>query len=180
MYASQDLINEHEGVLFGLTILEKMANKVEQSDEIEVSDIEEIINFFKLFADKCHHGKEEGLLFPAMQKAGVPKDGGPIGQMLLEHDEGRKHIARMGLSIDNGVLEGNKFTQAARNYISLMREHINKENRILFPLGDKIIPMDEQQQLLEQFEEFEEKVMGKGTHEKLHDLLQNFEVKYLK
>lgn len=61
-----------------------------------------------------------------------------------------------------------------------MRSHINKENRVLFPLGDKIIPIDEQKLLLNQFEEFEEKVMGKGTHEKLHGLLHNFEIKYLK
>jgi predicted MFS family arabinose efflux permease len=71
MYASQDLINEHEGILFGLTILEKMANEVEQLEEIEVRDIEEMVNFFKLFADKCHHGKEEGLMFPAMERVGV-------------------------------------------------------------------------------------------------------------
>jgi len=180
MFASQDLINEHEGVLFGLKILEKMANEVEQSGKIEISDIEEIVDFFKLFADKCHHGKEEGFMFPAMQRAGVQNEGGPIAQMLLEHDEGRKYIADMGSSIDNGAINGRNFIQAARNYISLMREHIDKENRVLFPLGDKIIPMDEQQQLLEQFEEFEEKVMGKGTHEKLHELLHNFEVKYLK
>ncbi|HHU18614.1 MAG TPA: hemerythrin [Clostridiales bacterium] len=180
MYASQDLINEHEGILIGLTILEKMADKVEQSGIIEISDIEESVNFFKLFADKCHHGKEEGFMFPAMQKAGLPNEGGPIAQMLLEHDEGRKYITEMSSSIENGALEGNKFIQAAKNYISLMREHIEKENRVLFPFGDKIIPMDEQQQLLEQFEEFEEKVMGKGTHEKLHMLLHNFKVKYLK
>lgn len=178
-YASEDLMNEHEGILFGLTILEKMSGMVRGAKKVENSDIGEMVNFLRLFADKCHHGKEEGLMFPAMEKAGVPNDGGPIGQMLLEHNEGRKYIADMGASIEDGTLKEDKFTQAAESYISLMRAHINKENTVLFPLGDKMIPIDEQELLLDKFEEFEEEVMGKGTHEKLHELLHNFEVKYL-
>jgi hemerythrin-like domain-containing protein len=108
MYASQDLINEHEGILFGLTILEKMANEVEQLEEIEVRDIEEMVNFFKLFADKCHHGKEEGLMFPAMERVGVSNEEAPMEQLMLEHEEGRKYIAGMDFSINNGALEGEK------------------------------------------------------------------------
>lgn len=114
-----------------------------------------------------------------MEKAGVPKDGGPIGQMLLEHNEGRKYIATMGASIETGSLQESEFVQAARSYIALMRAHINKENSILFPLGDKMIPVDQQKQLLEQFEEFKEEVMGKGTHEKLHEMLHHFKHKYI-
>jgi len=65
------------------------------------------------------------------------------------------------------------------NYINLLRNHINKENKVLFPIGDKKIPQDVQAQLLESFEKFETAVMGVGTHDKLHDLLHKFEKKYL-
>lgn len=84
VYASSDLKNEHEGILFGLQILKKMVFKLENTD-VELSDFQDMIGFFSLFADKCHHGKEEGLFFPALEKAGVPNLNGPIGQMLLEH-----------------------------------------------------------------------------------------------
>lgn len=178
-YASKDLINEHEGVLFALKILEKMAKNLQGQNDVEVKDIADIIKFFQLFADKCHHGKEEGLMFPAMERVGVPNEGGPIGQMLLEHNQGRKHIKDMEASIENGVLQASSFVNAATGYIELMRAHIEKENTVLFPLGDKLLPKDEQERLLEEFEEFEERVMGKGTHEKLHKLLHDFETKYL-
>ncbi|NLC93837.1 MAG: hypothetical protein GX677_10380 [Treponema sp.] len=62
----------------------------------------------------------------------------------------------------------------------MMRAHIEKENKVLFPMGDKLLPMNEQEHLLTQFEEFEEEVMGKGTHEKLHETLHRLEKKYLK
>ncbi len=179
-YASDDLRNEHEGVLFGLNILEQMANRVKQSETADTKDIVAMLNFLRLFADKCHHGKEEGLLFPAMEKVGIPNEKGPIGQMLREHTQGRQYIAEMGASVSDDILQADKFESAATGYINLMRAHIEKENTILFPMGDKMLPHEVQERLLRQFEEFEEEVMGKGTHEKLHEMLDSFELKYLK
>ena len=61
------------------------------------------IGFLKEFADKCHHGKEEGLLFPAMVAAGIPDKGGPIGVMLAEHTQGRQFIRDMEESLSTVV-----------------------------------------------------------------------------
>lgn len=179
-YASEDLRNEHEGILFGLKILEQMVKTEKETGQLDVKDIDDMVHFLQLFADKCHHGKEEGLMFPAMEAVGIPNERGPIGQMLLEHNEGRKYIAEMRASIDNGALQTGRFTEAATGYIQLMRAHIEKENTVLFPMGDQMLPQDKQIQLLQQFEEFEEEVMGKGTHDKLHETLHRFEEKYLK
>jgi len=137
-----------------------------------------MVDFLKTFADKCHHGKEEGLYFPNLEKVGIPKEGGPIGQMLLEHVQGRGYISAM-----SGALEGEKirikdFATAARGYIDLLRAHIEKENTVLFALGDRVLPVDLQASLLKDFESFEEQVMGQGTHEKLHALLEELEEKY--
>ncbi|AGA69003.1 hypothetical protein Desdi_1510 [Desulfitobacterium dichloroeliminans LMG P-21439] len=180
MYASEDLRDEHKGILFGLEILEQMVNTFKLSGTVDTKDIDEMVHFLRLFADKCHHGKEEGLMFPAMEKVGIPNERGPIGQMLVEHNQGRQYIAEMGKSTENSSSLGNLFTEAATGYINLMRAHIEKENSVLFPMGDQKIPMDVQTQLLVQFEEFEEEVMGEGTHEKLHETLHKFEEKYLK
>ena len=81
IYASSDLREEHEGVLAGLKVLENMA----ASDDVSVQDARDLAEFIALFADKCHHGKEEGLMFPAMEKVGIARERGPIGQMLVEH-----------------------------------------------------------------------------------------------
>lgn len=178
-YASADLIEEHKGILFGLKILEKMTDNIQKSKSQEIGDAEAMINFFQLFADKCHHGKEEGFMFPAMEQAGIPKENGPIAQMLTEHDMGRRLIADMRASITNGILEDVGFARASKDYVDLLRQHIHKEETVLFPLGDKLIPAEQQQKLTEQFERFEEEVMGKGTHEKLHAMLHELEVKYL-
>ncbi|AHM56088.1 hemerythrin HHE cation binding domain protein [Peptoclostridium acidaminophilum DSM 3953] len=178
-YASEDLVNEHKEILTGLKILEKLFMLLDDNKEVEAEDIKGIVNFLKLFADKCHHGKEEGILFPSMEKAGIQNENGPIGELLSEHVQGRKYVAQMLASVDGEPIKTDDFIQAASAYISLLRAHIIKENTVVFPMGDKLIPVEEQRQLLEQFEEFEETVMGKGTHEKLHEMLHEFKDKYL-
>ncbi len=91
-----ELKKEHQAVLTALRILEEMASKGEGRVATEsVQDIEQLIGFFKVFVDQCHHGKEEKLLFPALEKIGVSREGGPIGVMLSEHDLGRFNISGM-------------------------------------------------------------------------------------
>ena len=178
-YASTDLKREHKGILLGLRILEVMSKSAQAGKTIDMRDISGMVEFLKLFADEYHHGKEEQLLFPAMEKAGIKNDNGPIGELLYEHILGRNYILGMAKSISSGVLEEAVFIPAANDYVALMRAHIQKENTRLFPQGNKMIPADEQKSLLRQFGEFEEEVMGEGTHERLHQLLNKLEAEYL-
>ncbi|PKL08980.1 MAG: hypothetical protein CVV51_06150 [Spirochaetae bacterium HGW-Spirochaetae-7] len=179
-YASSDLRNEHEGILFGLMILEKMIMLIRSGKKVEKEELLEMLNFLKLFADKCHHGKEEGLFFPAMERVGIKNKNGPIGQMLMEHEQGRKYIKGIGLALEADPVDMSSFIENAEKYIELLRNHIDKENTVLFPMGDKLLGKEIQEELLEKFEVFEEEVMGEGTHEKLHEMLHKFEKKYLK
>lgn len=116
-YASKDLISEHDGILFGLEILETMIKKLRSNQPVPKNDLQDMVKFLKLFADKCHHGKEEGLLFPAMEAVGISKDKGPIGQMLIEHDLGRKYIRIMDTASSSTNLDLEEFCNNAENYI---------------------------------------------------------------
>ncbi|HNX22580.1 MAG TPA: hemerythrin domain-containing protein [Spirochaetota bacterium] len=179
-YASQDLRHEHDAILFSLKILGEISNRVESGKDVPPHDIISIIDFLKLFADKCHHGKEEGLFFPALEDVGVPKQNGPIGVMLAEHTMGRDFIRQMRESVTDNSYMKDEFVKSAQGYISLMRAHIEKENTVLFPMGDAKLSDSKQKELIDAFEKFEEEVIGKGKHEELHKQLHDFETKYLK
>jgi len=128
------------------------------------------LDFIRHFADQCHHFKEEQVLFPAMEAHGIPSEGGPIGMMLLEHEEGRSYVRAMfdalakiearDASAQSALFEN------ARQYLRLLREHIQKEDEILFPMAENVIPADEQRNLLSRFAEHEAQEMGEGTHER--------------
>lgn len=177
MNASDDLKSEHDGILRALKILEKMIIVFETGNEKIRDDLNEMIGFFRLFADKCHHGKEEGILFPEMEMAGIANKNGPIGQMLVEHEEGRAYVRQMVESLNR--FNPDSFGDAASGYIFLLRNHIEKENKVLFPMGDALISKEKQADIIGRFEKHEYEVMGEGIHEKLHETLDNLERKYL-
>ena len=163
----------------GLNILEKITDDISNKN-INIADINDIISFFKLFSDKCHHGKEENIYFPALEKNGIQNENGPIGQMLIEHKEGRLFLENISNSIKDDAIIDKEFVDNSIKYIRLLRSHISKENTVLFPMGNKSIPADEQSTLLKQFEEYEKNVMGEGVHDKLHKMLNELDEKYLK
>jgi hemerythrin-like domain-containing protein len=175
--AIEDLMHEHEAILFALDILGSMDRKMSAGAPVDTDDIAAFIGFLREFADKCHHGKEEGLLFPALVAAGVPDRGGPVGVMLAEHVEGRHWIADMEAAA-KPTLDVAAFTRAARGYTQLLRAHIHKENHILFEMAERVLAPGELDRLADAFEEHEAKVIGEGRHEELHALLKSLRAKY--
>lgn len=93
MDATKELTAEHEGVRSALAILNGMCRELRDTGKFADTDhVKELLEFFTVFVDKCHHGKEEDLLFPAMENLGVRRVGGPIGVMLNEHQQGREFV----------------------------------------------------------------------------------------
>ncbi len=176
--ATQNLRNEHDAILHVFQILDGMLEEKGQKPEPQLKFAGELVNFLKIFADKCHHGKEENYLFAALETVGVPNANGPIGEMLREHQLGRQHIAEMEAALDGQDLAA--FKQAARAYQQLLRDHIQKENQVLFVLADRLLDVQKQDELFEKFEEWEEQVIGHGVHEALHAQIETWGKEYLK
>jgi hemerythrin-like domain-containing protein len=175
--AISDLLNEHAAILSAIQILERLTAVMEKDVPVAAKDVLNFIGFLKEFADKCHHGKEEGQLFPALIGAGIADKGGPIGVMLAEHAQGRQLIRDMEASISVSVNRV-KFAQAAKAYASLLRSHIQKENNVLFPMAERVLTEVQLGLLFEKFEEHEEKVIGQGRHAELHAMLEKLQEKY--
>lgn len=178
-YASDDLRNEHDGILFGLKILERMIVLYKQTQSGDMDDFIEIVDFFRIYADKCHHGKEETMFFPAMENAGIDRMASLIDELLTEHIIAKRYLSQMVESITGDLINSMNLIKSSNDYVDLLRLHIGKENTVTFPMGDAMIPMKIQTDLLLHFENFEETVLGRGMHMKLHDILNKFEDKYL-
>jgi hemerythrin-like domain-containing protein len=163
---TQILSDEHRVIERVLNALEKLTKRPPGTS---LSHWKTALDFFRHFADQCHHYKEEQVLFPAMEEHGIPREGGPIGMMLLEHEQGRAHVRAMSEAVEQlqtGRDAAEVLLSHARAYLTLLREHIQKEDDILFRMADEIIPEDEQRQLLRRFEAHESEEVGAGAHEK--------------
>ena len=164
-------MQEHELIVEVLASLQAMAEKLKAGATVPRQDIADFGRFFRDFADKCHHGKEEDLLFPFMERKGVPRDHGPLGCMLAEHDEGRAFIRAMKQNAEacaRGERDARRrWAVAAQGYSTLLRKHIWKENEILFQIAEKVLSSDEQAELAVRFKQVQAKKLDTATRDRL-------------
>ena len=146
MTPTQTLVDEHRVILKALDLLENAAHRLEAHEDVPEAWWRSLLDWLRGFADGRHHAKEENVLFPAMVRCGAPERGGPIDVMLDEHATGRAflHVMAEGSVVQRAA--------AAREYVRLLREHIEKENQILFPFADAIFDTPTQQVVRREFE----------------------------
>ncbi len=178
MRSVETLMQEHRVIERGLAVLEAMGRKLAAGEDLPLERVEGLLDFFRDFADGCHHAKEEGSLFPALEARGVPRAGGPVGVMLAEHEEGRGYQRRLRqelghLRADRAAQE--RFAEAAAGYANLLRQHILKEDQVLFRMADQVLSPADDRRLVEEFERHEREVMGPEVHERFHQLIQDLE-----
>ena len=176
--ATELLSDEHRVIERVLAVVEKLAAAPVEG---RLDSWKQALDFIRHFADGCHHLKEEKVLFPAMEERGIPRDGGPIGMMLMEHEEGRGYVRSMlaAIALVEKKNEAAKeiLVDKAKAYLRLLKDHIQKEDEILFKIADDVISPDEQKQLLRSFEEHEAKEIGEGVHEKYIKIAEELEAK---
>jgi hemerythrin-like domain-containing protein len=153
--ATENLENDHVSILRLTDIILAMVEN--RSDKIEHFEL--VVNLIRNFADGLHHAKEENLLFPLLGEKGFSPEMGPVAVMLNEHEQGRNFV-RAALEGIEEFKNGNygelqTIYENLGNYASLLQNHINKENNILFRMADQVLSKGEQQALLVQFSEVE-------------------------
>lgn len=84
----------------------------------------------------------------------------------------------MEIGLETAAAAGQEFARQARKYIALLTQHIDKENNVLFPMGEKVIPEKKQEDLVAAFEDLEREKIGVGTHEAFHKLLHQLQEVY--
>jgi hemerythrin-like domain-containing protein len=171
---TQVLMAEHELILEALDALETKVAAVRAGAAPDRAYFEKVVAFLREFADKCHHGKEENLLFKRMTERGFPVQSGPIAVMLSEHEAGRAYIrgiADGAAKVGTDPAATNQIAENARGYIDLLRAHIGKENNVLFPMADRALTPEDQAHLAQEFERFEAEETGAGVHEAMLKLL---------
>jgi len=140
------LMSEHRTIEKVLDAVETAARK-----QLPPAFYEKALDFLAQFADGCHHAKEEDRLFPVLEQKGIPREMGPIGVMCHEHVQGRGHIRRMRECLAAGDLDGVR--RESLDYVALLRQHIFKEDNVLFAMARNVLGEGDVARLEAQFAE---------------------------
>lgn len=140
------LVEEHRLILRMVALVETKAAAVEQGSFDDWSFFLDAVDFIRHYADRFHHAKEEDVLFVELVGNGMPAKRSPIEAMLTEHDHGRAFVVAMETSA-TAALAGDTGQAAAivaagRGWAELLRDHIHKEDTILYPLAERVLPAE--------------------------------------
>jgi hemerythrin-like domain-containing protein len=176
MKPTEVLIEEHRVIEQVLMALEKAASRLSRGENVYLRFFSGTSTLINGFADSYHHKKEERILFPALVANGLPKDSGPVAAMLADHEEGRKLAHRLRQVTERfqggDINARDQVVLSALAYVSLVRRHMQREESILFPLVEKVIPAERQQKMLADFEHFEQEENGPEMHDKYYGMAE--------
>jgi len=141
---TQTLVDEHRLILRMIALLEKNAPKTAAGEYTNWQFYLDGVDFIRNYADRFHHAKEEDVLFKALVDNGMPKDNSPVAAMLMEHDQGRNFVRVLEAAVHEADANNTgiylAIAENALGYAALLRDHIAKEDDILYPLAERVLP----------------------------------------
>jgi len=135
-----------------------MAKEIDRVKEKQVADprfIDTAVDFIRVYADQCHHGKEEKILFRDLQKKGLDADDKRVMEELIqEHMLGRKLTGKLVSAKDKyavGDAAALKTILATiRQLVNFYPKHIEKEDKVFFKSAMKYFSETERDAMLKE------------------------------
>jgi len=175
--AAETLEEEHKLILQMLKALSALQARIEKG-KIDPDTLMSVVDFFRTYADKFHHAKEEAQLFPMLEKRGVKPKGCPIGILHTEHEQGRVLITALNDAIiksRNGDTTANAAIGSyIKNVINFYTDHIWKEDYLLFPMSKKVLTESDQAELQQGFAKVD-RGMGDQFENKYRHVVESLE-----
>jgi hemerythrin-like domain-containing protein len=138
------MVEEHRLILRMIDLVEHNTRLAEAGEFDDWQFFLDAVDFIRNYADRFHHAKEEDILFKALVANGMPEENSPVAAMLMAHDQGREFVRNLeqaalkAMAGEPGQVP--VIAENARGYITLLRDHIDKEDNILYPLAEKVLP----------------------------------------
>ncbi|HEY3250054.1 MAG TPA: hemerythrin domain-containing protein [Ignavibacteria bacterium] len=157
------LYNEHDIIKSVINYREKIAALANSNPELYKKTILELINFFRNYADKFHHYKEEKLLFPLMcEKNDMLKDS-IIQEMLENHEDFRKLVKSIESAADSGNYE--ESSKLMFKYTEMLLDHIAVEDHELFQMAEMLFDEKELEKLYYDFQDIDRELGLESKHD---------------
>lgn len=143
------LLGEHRTILQVLDEVDRESRHLEADGTWRESFWHDVLRFVEEFDEGLHHRKEEHLLFPALEAAGLSPSTGPTAVLRDEHLRCQFWRRRLESALHDR--DRTRLAAASANYLDLTRAHVLKENQILFPLAQRLLAADELDRLHREF-----------------------------
>ena len=176
MKSTKFLMQEHKLILRALDVLDAMSASAERNGKLDENDIGSVLDFLRWFGDAHHQAKEETILFPAFKRAAAAQNR-LVEHMVLEHEHERALLEEMQTAVRLSRIPD--FVSCTNKLSSTLRNHIYKEDQILFEVTGKILDAGSDNEVVDRLNRFETALDRQILSTKLEALL-SLEWKYVR
>ena len=158
MHPEDNLREDHGRIMKLFAVWQKILGESNHTDQAIHEALAKCINFVELFIDRCHHGKEDEILFPAMTSSKNPEITSLVHELRSEHQTGRSLLKAIKLEFKASAEPNGSpvsLIQLSHRYIDLFRKHIRRENAQLLPLIKKCISTKALERIAAQFKQYD-------------------------
>jgi hemerythrin-like domain-containing protein len=176
MQARGPLMIEHRLIERMISLIKDAVAQIESTQEVDPLLVDTAVDFIRMYADRTHHGKEEDILFRDLSKRSLSaEDQRVMDELIQEHVFGRqttKALVEANTRYRNG--DASALADIADNLRTLVEfypKHIEKEDKVFFPASRAYFTDEEDQAMLAEFWEFDQKMI----HEKYNSVVKELE-----
>ena len=176
MQARGPLMIEHRLIERMIALFKKTLGQIDQARKVDPVFIDTAVDFFRIYADRTHHGKEENILFRELDKRPLsPEDRRIMNELIQEHVFGRNTTKAL-VEANEQYRKGDEAALASiseklKILIDFYPRHIEKEDKAFFPAARSYFTNEEDQAILAEFWEFDRKMI----HGKYMNLVEELE-----
>jgi hemerythrin-like domain-containing protein len=170
------LMIEHRLIERMIKIMDSEAKRIDKEGVLNLVLIDNAVDFIRTYADRCHHGKEEGILFRELEKKNISSEHRKImDELVEEHKLGRELTGLLAEARENATVENHSqisgVVEIMKKLVNLYPKHIEKEDKHFFMPVMGYFTESEKQGMLAEGYEFDQKLI----HEKYQAVVENFE-----
>ncbi len=175
MQVTHELVREHQLFVKYLDLMERYIDfsKTDRHDNLLLNKAQDFLSFFQVFADNYHHAKEEDILFKYLQAPGVLTHCNPVSVMLHEHKQGRAYVQNMKDAAEQEEL--GSLCENAMNFSQLLKQHIFKEDNVLYPMAENGLSDDDKAAVSNEYQQIEDKLNKLGIWEEYENTYSELE-----
>jgi hemerythrin-like domain-containing protein len=168
------LMIEHRLIERMIAVMKSEIERFERENSINPQFIDTAVDFIRTYADYCHHGKEEDILFRDLSKKALPAEQKSImAELLEEHRQGRKAVREL-IEAKERYVRGDKgalfaILDSMRFMTDFYPQHIEKEDRHFFMPCMAHFSQDEKYLMLKEEWEFDRKLIHKIYQQRVEE-----------
>ncbi|WP_019177047.1 hemerythrin domain-containing protein [Methanomassiliicoccus luminyensis] len=155
---------EHRLIERMISVLDRERERIEAFSIVDTVLAGQAIDFMSSYADRCHHGKEENILFRKLEGKGLSsEDQGTMAKLTEDHRRSREMVAELREAVaeysGGDPPAALKASDVLRRIVSLYAAHIKLEDEVFFPRAMKYLSKEESALMLKEFEEFDRRMV---------------------